>query len=287
MIKKQLFFFGLTMLLTLGSCSKGDDNNIVNPEPHKGAPISAPIAPPTKTQQVDLVREIQITNNKAGNVTTSKTVFTYNADNTLNTVSGLKTSPSFGAEDIRYVYSNGKATAFVSQKGIKGEDVYEFTLAPNEKKAISLKVTLADTEDTNRRYDFSYNELNQLVKIENTSDLNHDIEEYIWEEGNPLKTKGRTHISDSYRKSDVLNNSNIDLNVLIAGYPNFINPRYAAIQGLLGVKAPNLLQQYETSRRRFSYTYQLNEKGAVSQVVRTIFHKDENVTETTTFDIKY
>ncbi|MEC4117208.1 DUF4595 domain-containing protein [Myroides phaeus] len=287
MIRKQLFFFGLTMVLTLGSCSKGDDNNLVNPEPQKGAPISAPIVPPTRKQQVDLVKEVEITNNKKGDITTIKTVFSYNADNTLNTVSGLKTSPSFDAEDIRYEYSNGKATAFVTQKGITGEDVYEFTLAPNEMKAISLKVTLANTEDTNRRYDFTYNELNQLVKINNKSNINHDIEEYIWEEGNPLKTQTREQISNTYKKSDILNNSNIDLNALIASYPNFINPRYAAIQGLLGVKATNLLQQYETSRRAYSYTYKLNEKGLVSQVVRTTFYKYENETETTTFDIKY
>lgn len=284
MNKKLLLLFGFTMLATLGSCSKSDDNNIATSTPIQANPVSAT---PQKALQVDLIKEILVTNEKAGKVTTEKTIFTYNPDNTLNTVSGLKTSSAFGAEDIRYEYSQGKATAFVTQKGIKGEDIYEFSLAPNEKKAISLKVTLADTEDTNRRYAFSYNELNQIIKIDNTSDLNHDIEEYIWEEGNPLRTQTRTHISDTYKKSDVLNNSNIDLNALVAGYPNFINPRYAAIQGLLGVKATNLLQQIETSQRAYTYSYKTNEKGLVSQVVRTVFYKKENMSETTTFDIKY
>lgn len=287
MIRKQLFFFGLTMVLTLGSCSKGDDNNLVNPEPHKGAPISAPIVPPTRKQQVDLVKEIEVTTTKNEKTTKEKVFFTYNKDNTINTITDLQTSYAFGKEDIRYEYGTDKVTAYVSKKGITGEDVYEFTLAPNEMKAISMKATLENIVDLDKGYTFSYNNLNQLIKIDNKSNVNHDIEEFVWEEGNPLKTIKNSKTYKTYKKSDVLNNSNIDLNTVIADYPNFIDARYATIQGLLGVKATNLLQQYETSRRAYSFTYKLNEKGFVSQVVRTTFYKYENETETTTFDIKY
>lgn len=268
MTKKTLTLFLLTLVSTLVGCSKNDDNSGITPN-------------------TDVVKEIHITTEKGGNTTKHTVRFTYNTDHTLSQITGLKTSLAFEPENIRYEYSNTNVMAYVTENKSKSEDVYDFRLSPNEKKAISLKVSLANTEDTNRRYDFSYNELNQLVKIENTSDLNHDIEEYIWEDENPLKTKGRTHTSDTYRRSDVLNNSNIDLNVLVAAYPNFINPRYAAIQGLLGVKATNLLEQLETSERAYTYTYQLNEKGTVSQVVRTLFYKKENTTEKTTFDIKY
>lgn len=286
MNKKQLFFYAFAMVLTLGSCSKSDDMNIEKPQPQKMAPIANPVAQPIK-QQADLIKEIDVIIDEVGKTTNSKISFTYNPDNTLNTVTGLRSVLGYDEENIRYEYGVNSMKVFVSKEGTKGEDVYDFVLAPNERKAISMKATLAEIEDLDRRYDFEYNELNQLISIDNKSKVNHNKDVFIWDNGNPLTTKGDTYTYTAFNKSDILNNSNIDLNTIVAGYPNFIDPRYAVIQGFLGVKATNLLQQRESSIRGFDYSYVTNEKGLVSQIVVTIRYKDTNTFKTTTFNIKY
>ncbi len=287
MNKKQLFLCALAMLITLGSCSKSDDNNIANPEPQKEAPIANPIAAPVRTQQADLIKEIEVIIDKNDKTTNSKISFTYNPDNTLNTITGLRTALGYDEENIRYEYGVNSMKVYVSKNGEKEEDVYDFVLAPNERKAISMKATLANTEDLDRRYDFKYNELNQLITIDNKSKLNHNIDKFIWTNGNPLTTDNGNFTYDAFNKSEVLNNSNIDLNTIVAGYPNFIDPRYAGIQGFLGVKATNLLQQRESNQRSFEYHYNTNEKGLVSQIIFTMRFKKENTFKTTTFNIKY